>query len=199
MAKKSKAITARELLTQLDGDFGYQAMRAAKDEELADIAAKRRDEQKALLDELATNGVAVGWVGELLSLESLDESTYHILLDHLRVEYSPWLLEWIGRSFGRKSARPIVWEALVSLLQTRALEAAAADGVMAAISEMAQPRDLETLIELISDKSLGSRRGFLVRNLIRSKVPKAQETLFQLKDDPQLMIEIAARTRNKWA
>lgn len=197
MAKESKPKTAKGLLTQLGGDFGYQVMRAAKDEELADIAAQRRDEQQAILADLAANGVTVEWVGELLKSENLDRSTYQILLKHLKIGYSPWLLEWIGRSFGRKSARPVVWEALIKLLQERQLEAAAADGVMAAISDMAQPRDLDTLVELISDRSLGSRRRFLVSNLMRSKMPRAREALIKLKDDPQLKNEIAARTRNK--
>jgi len=64
---------------------------------------------------------------------------------------------------------------------------------MVAISDMAQPSDLGTLIDLISDQSLGVGRIFLVQNLVRSKKPEARATLLQLQDDPDIAKEITAR------
>jgi hypothetical protein len=122
------------------------------------------------------------------------ERIYPVLLDHLtRPDNPPWLLEWIGRAFGRKSARPIVWDTLVKLIKSHSLEKSAAEGVMVAISDMAQPRDLPTVIDLLTDRTLGTSRIFLVSNLMRSKKPEARAALLQHQDDPDLTKEITAR------
>lgn len=99
----------------------------------------------------------------------------------------------IGRAFGHKSARPIVWESLVRLIKDHVLDDSALGGVLAAVSEMAHPRDASTLIDLVSDRSLGASRLFLVSNLMRSKRPEARATLLRLQDAPELTKEITAR------
>ncbi|WP_097062367.1 hypothetical protein [Sphingomonas guangdongensis] len=94
---------------------------------------------------------------------------------------------------GRKDARPIVWDTLVSRLRSHELQSAAAEGVFTAIATMARPADLPTLIDLLSDPALGRGRIFLVRNVMRSRRPEAKAALIRLKDDPDLATEIAAR------
>jgi hypothetical protein len=168
-------------------------MRKAKEAEQAKRVEQRRQEMRPLLDDLAAVGVAVDRPSRLLEIPDPGERIYPVLLDHLTRPYNPWLLEWIGRAFGRKSARPIVWDTLVKLIKSRSLEKSAAEGVMVAISDMAQPRDLSTLIDLLSDRSLGTSRIFLVSNLMRSKNPEARAALLQHQDDPDLTKEIAAR------
>ena len=86
-----------------------------------------------------------------------------------------------------------MWDTLINLIKTHALEERAAVGVMVAISDMAQPRDLETLIDLLSNRSIGGSRIFLVSNLMRSKRPGARAALLQHQDDPDLTKEIKAR------
>lgn len=186
-------MTAGELLSQLATDPEYQAMRLAKDLELSRIAEERRREQQPLLSDLSLAGATVDWVGQLLEMPAPDDRIYPVLLDHITRSYPAWLLGWIGRAFGRKSARPIVWDRLINLIQTHALGGGAVEGVMIAISEMAKPSDLQTLIELLSDTSLGSSRMFLVRNLTRSKRPEARSALLRNQADPDLTKEITAR------
>lgn len=62
-----------------------------------------------------------------------------------------------------------------------------------AISDMAQPGDLHTLTDLLSDPSLGTSRIFLVSNLMRSKRPEARTALLRNQADPDLTEEITAR------
>jgi len=193
MVRKRGSMTLDESRAQLAADPEYQAMRAAKDRELSEIAGQRKREQQPLLKDLATAGVIVDWVGELLAIQSPDPRVYPVLLDHITKPYSPELLEWIGRAFGRKSARPIVWDTLIKLLKAHALDGQAVEGVMAAISDMAQPSDLHTLIDLLSDPLLGPSRIFLVGNLMRSKKPEARSALLRNQSDPNLTIEITAR------
>jgi hypothetical protein len=193
MAAKRGGMTAREHLTRLEADPDYVAMRKAKDLAHANLVEQHRLEQQPLLKDLAAVGVIVDSIGRLCSFSDLDERIYPVLLDHLTRPYSPHLLEWIGRAFGRKSARPIVWDTLVKLIKAHRLEKPAVEGVMVAISDMAQPRDLATLIDLLSDRSIGVSRIFLVSNLMRSKKPEARAALLLNQGDPDLATEIAAR------
>lgn len=169
-------------------------MRKEKEAEQAKRVEQRAQEMQPLLDDLAAVGVAVDRPSRLLEIPDPGERIYPILLDHLtRPDTPQWLLEWIGRAFGRKSARPIVWDSLVKLIKSNSLERPAAEGIMIAISDMARPGDLPTLIDLLADRSLGTSRIFLVRNLMRSKKPEARAALLQHQDDPDLTKEITAR------
>lgn len=171
----------------------YQAIRDARERELSEIAEQRRLEQQPILKELAEAGVIVDWVGGLSAIPSLDSRVYAILLDHITKPYSPSLLEWIGRAFGHRLDRTIVWEVLINLLKDHALDNHAVEGVMAAISVIARPSDLHTLIDLLSDPLLGSNRIYLVGNLMRSKKPEARFALVRYQSDPDLTIEITDR------
>ncbi len=186
-------MTAQELLAQLAADSEYQAMRRAKDAAQAKLVEQRAQEAKPLLDDLADVGVPVDRISRLLEMPDPDERIYPVLLDHLTRPYNPWLLEWISRAFGRRSAHPIVWDTLVQMIKSKRLERSAVEGVMVAISEMAQPKDLPTLIDLLSDRSVGPSRIFLVSNLMRSKRPEARVALLRNQGDPELVQEITAR------
>jgi hypothetical protein len=122
MVSKRGSMTLEELQLQLADDPEYQAMRVAKDRKSSDMAEQSKREQQPLLKELATAGVIVDWVGELLRIPSLDARVYAVLLDHITKPYSPSLLEWIGRAFGHRSDRPIVWDALINLLKDYSLD-----------------------------------------------------------------------------
>jgi hypothetical protein len=190
-------ITAGELLSQLATDPEYQAMRLARDQDLARIADERMREQQSLLNDLAAAGTVVDWVGRLLEIPTPDERIYPVLFEHITKPYTPWLLEWIGRAFGRKSARFVVWERLLGLIKSYTLPDGAVEGVMASISEMARPQDLPTIIDLLSNRSLGRHRVYLVINLMRSKRKEARDALIKNQDDPDLNIEIIARLSRK--
>jgi hypothetical protein len=193
MPSKRGWISAQEYAARLAADPAYQEMRKAKDAAQAELVEQRAREMQPLLDDLAAVGVTVDRPSRLLEMPDPGERIYPVLLDHLTRSYNPWLLEWIGRAFGRKSARPIVWDTLVNLIKSHSLEKPAVEGLMVAISDMAQPRDLATLIDLLSDRSIGSCRIFLVSNLMRSKQPAARAALLLHQDDPDLVKEITAR------
>ena len=193
MPTKRGWITAQEYAARLAADPAYQEMRNAKDAAQAKLVEQRAREMQPLLDDLAAVGVIVDRPSRLLEMPDPGERIYPVLLDHLTRSYNPWLLEWIGRAFGCKSARPVVWDTLVNLIKSHSLEKPAVEGVMVAISDMAQPRDLPTLIDLLSDRTLGTSRIFLVSNLMRSKKPEARDALLRHKDDPDLTTEITAR------
>ena len=194
MAIRRGGMTAGELEAQLAADPAYQAMRKSREAEQAKLVEQRARDMQPLLDDLAAVGVAVDGPSRLFEVPDPSERIYPVLLDHLtRPDTPEWLLEWIGRAFGRKSAHPMVWDTLVELIKSHSLPNSAVEGVMAAISDMAQPRDLPTLIDLLSDRSIGTSRIFLVSNLMRSKKPEARAALLRHQYDPELAREIEAR------
>lgn len=194
MGSKRGGMTLQEHEAKLASDPAYLAMRKANEAEQAKLVEQRARDIRPILEDLAAVGVVVDRPSRLLEDPNPDQAIYPVLLDHLtRPDTPTWLLEWIGRAFGRKSARPIVWDTLVDLVKSHRLQKSAVEGVMVAISDMAQPRDLATLIDLLADRSIGTSRIFLVSNLMRSKKPEARAALLRNQADPELAREIEAR------
>lgn len=80
MSKAQEGMTLAQLLAKQGHDPSYQAMRREKDRALAVIAEQRRHEQSALLNDLASIGVDVDWVGRLLEIPTPDQRVYRVLL-----------------------------------------------------------------------------------------------------------------------
>lgn len=185
-------MTAAEHLRQLEADPEWVARRDARDRDLAERSARARQEEHDLLADLATVGLLVDSVWALYKKRPYPAALL-ILMLHLTRSYSEHLLEGIARAMAVKEARDDAWDFLIEQLKRKSLPKNAADGAMSAISAMARPADLPTLISLIRNRALGSQRLFLVSNLMRSKRPEARETLVQLRDDSDLRLEITAR------
>lgn len=190
-----RAVTAGELLRELEADPEWVAARDARDRDARDQEEQFRREQQPLVADLAAAGVVVQSAWDLLNSPGPYPAALPILMFHLSRPYSERVLEGIARALAVKEARPIAWDELLALLKSGTLPPEAANAAMVAISAMARPSDLPVLVALIREPSLGARRVFLVRNLMRSKRPEARATLLQLRDDPDLRIEIAARLR----
>lgn len=177
---------------QLLRDPAFLEMREEKEAVRAKLVEQRAKDILPLLDDLSAVGVVFDRPSRLAEAKDLDSKIYPVLLNHLTKPHPAWLLEFIGRAFGKKSARPIVWDDLVRLVKADCLEKPAMYGVMVALSDMARPRDLPTLIELLSDQAIGRGRIFLITNLARSKKREARSALLQNRDDPELAQEIEA-------
>jgi hypothetical protein len=196
MPARRRPITAQEAIAQLNADPEWVAKRDARDRELAERSAALRLEERPLLDDLAAAGFSVESVWDLVNSPGTYKAALPVLLSHLTRAYSPRMREGIARALAVKDARAIAWDSLLAMLRSHQVPRPSADGIFVALSAMAQPKDVETLIELIRDPSLGGARIFLVRNLMRSKAPEARTTLLSLQTDPELCAEITARLKN---
>lgn len=192
MPRQKNAVTAKDFLAELEADFGFEAAEAMRQENRHDEAFKRKREQARLIADLAGAGVHIGQISDFLSVPEVSTHAYDVLQRHLMGAYRPWLLEWIGRSFGRKDAYHL-FEELVILLKSGRLQEAAALGLACAISEIAKPRDLDAIIALVRDESLGKNRIFFVRNLMRSRQPLARAVLQALAQDSEIGEEVRSR------
>lgn len=186
-------ITAAEALRQLEADPEWCARRDAKEAEKAERTQHLMLEQMELLRDLQEAGHEVRSVWDLVNTASPYPKALPVLLDHLIRPYSDRTREGVARALAVKDARPLAWDIMVGLIQSRSLPKEVADGVMIAISAMARPADLSVLIGMLADKRIGSSRIFLVRKLMRSKRPEARQALMNSRADPDLQKEIVAR------
>jgi hypothetical protein len=186
-------ITAAEASRQLEADPEWCARRDAKEAARAERTRRLALEQLELLRDLQAAGKEVGSVWDLVNTATPYPEALPVLLDHLLRPYSDRTREGIARALAVKDARPLAWDVMFGLIRSRSLPKEVADAVMVAISAMARPADLSALIGTLADKSLGSSRIFLVRNLMRSKRPEARQALMNNRADPDLQKEIAAR------
>jgi HEAT repeat protein len=193
MPERVRGLTAFEALERLHGDPDWVAAGQARQREMIAIDEQLRREQQPLLEDLAASGVIVTSVWDLANSPGPYKAALPILLAHLERQYSDRILEGIARALAVKDARPVAWDKLLTMVKTVSLPEAAASAAMVALSAMARPKDLATLVGLIRDRRLGSKRIFLVRNLMRSKRPEARTALLNLRDDPDLRAEILVR------
>lgn len=195
MRARRGGMTLAEYTVLLKADPEWMARQQASERKRENAERTLREEQAPLLDALRTIGINVKTVWNVVDTVASHPLAFPILLDHLHRPYSDRIREGIARALGTKEARDIAWDQLIELLRGEAPESGAKDGMMAAISAMTRPSDLQTLIDLINDQSIGPCRIFLVRNLVRSRKLQARQALLDLRDDPDLTREINARLK----
>lgn len=165
--------------------------------------------EKPLLDELAAVGLRVETAWDLRSLTSPYPKAIPILLNHLDRAYPSLVKEGIALAAGPKWARSLAWDSFVGAYSREpnlspihepgemGAPAAFKDGLACGLSAMARPDDLDTIIALVTTPRHGPSRIFFIRNLSRSKMHRAFETLVRMRNDPDLCVEIEYRLRAK--
>ncbi len=165
--------------------------------------------EQPVLDDLRRVGIDFGSVYSLGANATNFEAGVPALLTHATRDYPDVIREGIYRSLAARKARPLAWDAVLSAYIAEPNKSHTAgpgvigapsgpkEGMVNALSAMATPADLPTLIKLIADTKNGPSRIFFVANLARSRSPLALETLASLSNDPELKTEIAIRLKAK--
>ena len=195
---KKKRESAAEIVARLDRDPGRRARCAVRDAELLLIAERRRKEVIPLADDLRAAGLDLASPWELSQRPADLELAFPVLLQHLRMPHSENTLGNIASLFQRREARPY-WESLLSLYgdTTDNSNANWRFQLAHAIVVMASKSDLDTLLELLRDRRLGTSRIAFVPAVIKLGKERGWEALTSLKDDPDLSKEIAHRFSGK--
>lgn len=201
--------SAEEVMAQLRSDpewvrqsSGRERIRKAALEELSKA-------QEPLLVALASAGLPLTSVYDLVNTKSKYDAAIPILLRHLSKPYPNKIREGIARSLGRRWARNLAWDQVLRAYRNEANKARSAspgeigapsgpkDGLAVALSCMAEPDDLAQLIELITDPRNGPSRIFFVTNLSRSRRSVARNALLNLRGDPDLRVAVNHCLRGK--
>src|ERR1017187_5714225 len=105
MSKRHSRTTADELLRTLETDPEYVRRRAEQDAELARLDALYRDAEAPLVRDLASLGVHVWTVWDLVNGPNSYDVAIPLLLDHLRRPYPDAISAGIARALGIPATR----------------------------------------------------------------------------------------------
>lgn len=190
---KQRGRTAGELTAELEADPAWRAARERKDAAQRELEHASRAAEAPLLADLCHVGIDVSTVW-LLHKAAPYSAAIPILLSHFERPYPAEIREGIARALAVPEAS-WAWERLVTLLfrepvtQGRDIRFALA----LAVAGAAPKGSTDKLLDLISDTSLGESRLAFVSPLLRSRDPRALETLERLRDDPDLTKEVQFR------
>lgn len=165
--------------------------------------------ERPLIKDLRRAGIDVKDVYDLVNTNNQYDQAIPVLLDHSTRDYPDVIREGIYRSLCARFARDIAWGQVFRAYLAEPNKSQIAgpgevgtpsgpkEGMAIALSGMAAPADLPTLVELITDPKNGPSRIFFIANLVRSRSPLAFDTLASLSNDPELKTEIAIRLKAK--
>lgn len=181
--------------------------RLQSDPEWADRSAKRecarkarekslQEEQRPLLRDLRSVGIDVQSVYDLVNSPDSYAEAVPILLAHLRRHQYDWRIrEGIARALTVPEAKHIVPDLLTAFRlepDTQVNGAKAAIGN--ALDHLADERYIADIADSASDRQHGPARAALVARLGRSPSPLATEVLTALVDDPDVEVNLRARS-----
>jgi hypothetical protein len=190
---KRSGKTAAEVSAELNADPAWRAAMERNDAASREREAASRLAEAPLLAGLRQVGINVESVWLLYEVAPYP-AAIPVLLEHFERPYDPATREGIARALAVPEAS-WAWERLRSLLvrepdrRNREVKFALALAVVAAAPKGSTSR----MLELICDTSLGSSRLAFVPALMRSRDPRAIETLEQLRNDPDLTKEVQFR------
>jgi hypothetical protein len=167
--------------------------------------ARRLAERKVLLDrdeapllrDLAAAGFSVESVWDLVNRKNPYKEAIPVLLNHITKPYLPVIREGIARALAVQEAR-YAWATLVELYENEpnicpdGSRGIVKDALGLAVAKTSTEKNIDALIMLARDQTLGDSRIMLLPNLRRSKAPLAQAALEDLSNDPYLQKEIAS-------
>jgi hypothetical protein len=179
----SEAISATELMAQLQNDQEYQRKtQAAERERRARVQELRRAEQ-TIVSDLTRAGVEVSSVWDLVNTSEPYPAALPVLLEHLeRGGYPDRVMESLGRALAVKPA-VFAWGTLRDLYlsaQGRGEE----EGLAVALAASATAEHLDALIGLLGEESRGDTRIHFLGAIKRLGGARGREVLESLRSDP---------------
>ncbi len=155
-----------------------------------------REEEEALLEELAGVGLDVADFYALDAKVPGYERALPILMRHLQDESYPEVFRSdIARAMGTTLAGPL-WQGMVDCYYTQAPGSLVRDGLAVALSEAATKDHLVQVVGLLNDQEWGQDRLYFLRTLTRLRHPDRWELIASLTDDPHIGAE-ATRMLNR--
>jgi hypothetical protein len=183
--KRSSGITAAELAAQLADDQEFKAAAAERDRELRARAAKWRDAERPIIEELNLAGVQVESVWDLVNTSEPYPAALPVLLDHLeKGGYPDRVMEGLGRALAVKPAVSY-WNRLKTAY-LMAVGPEAREGIAVALAASATQAHVDDLIQLLSFEEGGTSRIFFLRPIKELGGERGRRVLEPLTSDPML-------------
>lgn len=203
MGERRGAISATDLMAELEADPEFVARRKAADAERAAQAAAREQACGPVVADLRSKGVQVESLWDLYKQPESYPQAIPVLLAHLQRDYPERTLEDIGHALPFKP--DAVWWGEFKALYLRTHSDAVRDRLAAAMSQCAVRKHYDDLLTFVENEDLGESRIYFLRpiNRIGNRLQAGQgrDVIEQLADHPFLGIEstriLQGRSRNQ--
>lgn len=194
--KSTGAISATELMAQLQKDSGYQRKLQATEVDRQTRAQELRAAEQPILTDLRDAGVAVDSVWDLVNTAAPYPAALPVLLKHLqRGGYPDRVMESLGRALAVKPAA-FAWDELIQLYRG-AHGRGEAEGLAVALAAMATREHVDALIELLGEEGGGDTRIHFIRPILEVGGARGQEVVRALRSDPTFRKEATALLSGK--
>lgn len=191
MGEQRGAISATDLMAELEADPEFVARREAADARRATQAAARRQACGPAVADLASNGVHVESLWDLYKQPESYPQAIPVLLAHLQRDYPERTLEDIGRALPFKP--DAVWWGEFKDLYLTTHSHAVRDRLAAAMSQCAVRKHYDDLLTFIQNEDLGESRIYFLHPINRIgnrlQAGEGRAVIEQLADHPVLGIE----------
>jgi hypothetical protein len=194
------AITAEELMKQLNADPEYRARVAKADAERRAFQEALTRAERPVVADLRAAGLRVRSAWDLYQLPESGEIAYPILVKHLRLDYPGRVLNGIGRAIRKEVARSH-WSELLALYLQELTDCEARDGLAATLSGCAVRAHYDDLLAILENEGLGESRIYFLRpvNRIGNRIAAGQgrAAIERFRDHPVLGVEADAILRGR--
>lgn len=204
MSKRGRSTTAEELLAQLASDEEYVARQIREAERHVQLEVRLREIEEPIVRDLSGVGIEVSSVWDLLETRSGYDQALPVLLTHLERRYPGVILEGIARAMAVPGGRKYLRN-LIDLYQVKARlpeadekglpKGSLAHGLAIAIAALARADDLDSILSLVKDRSLGASRSALILPIARFRNDRTIDLLRELSSDPALREEALEHLR----
>lgn len=194
--KKSPAISATDLMAQLEDDEDFQRKRKIREEALTARVAELRAAEQPIIRDLRASGVAIDSVWDLVGTATPYPDALPVLMHHLEVGgYPDRVAESLGRALAVKPSI-IFWSRLEKLyLSSRSR--GEREGAAIALAAVAGPEQTDNLIAFLRAPELAETRLYFVSPLLRIGGQVGREFVESIAGDPVLGKEAALRLSRK--
>lgn len=188
---RRSAISATELMAQLQNDPEYQRkMRTAEEERQVKVRELARAEQPIVAD-LRHAGVQVDSVWDLVNTSEPYPTALPVLLGHMeRGGYPDRVMESLGRALAVKPS-VVFWDRL-SALYLAPRGAGEQEGAAVALAASATAHHLDELVGFLSLEERGQSRIYFVRPILAVGGGRGRQLVMSLRSDPVFGKEAAA-------
>jgi len=194
--RRSGAISATELMTQLQNDTEYQQKTRAAEERRRERVRELRRAELPIVEDLRAAGVRVDSVWDLVNTSEPYPAALPVLIQHLeRGGYPPRVMEGIGRALAVTPSE-VYWDRL----KRRWLEArdiGEEDGVAVALAACATEEHLDDLIEFLSVDERGESRIYFLRPILEVGGARGRKVVDALRGDPVFGKEATALLKRR--
>jgi len=189
--KRSKGVTAEELLARLAKDKGYQTRKATRDASLQERVTRERSAEQPIIADLRRSGIDITTVWDFVNTWEPYHAALPVLLEHFETGgYPDMVMEGLGRALAVKPS--VVFWARLKACYLSARGPGQREGAAVALAACATAEHTKDLIQLIGTEELGNSRIYFIQPLLRVGGERGRRVVEKLRGDPVLGKEATA-------